>query len=117
MNGELFPDEAARVSVFDHGLVTGDGVFETIKVTDGVPFALTRHLVRLGRSATGLGLAEPDLDQIRDGARMTTAAINQPNADLRRRKSWIPPIRINGNGSNATMPWSRLTSPLFIIAR
>ena len=36
-----------QISVFDHGLVVGDGVFETVKVTYGVPFALTRHLARL----------------------------------------------------------------------
>lgn len=68
MNGELLPDDDARVSVFDHGLVVGDGVFETIKVTAGVPFAMTRHLQRLRRSALGLGLVEPDLEYIRDGA-------------------------------------------------
>jgi branched-chain amino acid aminotransferase len=60
MNGDLFPDDDARVSVFDHGLVVGDGVFETIKVASGVPFAMTRHLDRLRRSAHGLGLPEPD---------------------------------------------------------
>ena len=68
INGTLVPDDEARISVFDHGLVTGDGVFETVKVVNGVPFALSRHLARLGRSAAGLGLAAPDLDQIRVGA-------------------------------------------------
>lgn len=68
INGTLVPDDEARISVFDHGLVTGDGVFETVKVAGGVPFALSRHLARLGRSAAGLGLAEPDLEQIRAGA-------------------------------------------------
>jgi branched-chain amino acid aminotransferase len=68
INGELVPDNEAKISVFDHGLVVGDAVFETVKVTDGTPFALTRHLVRLGRSAAGLGMPEPDLDQIRAGA-------------------------------------------------
>jgi len=68
INGELLPDSEASVSVFDHGLVVGDGVFETVKVADGTPFALTRHLARLGRSAAGLGLPEPDLEQIRAGA-------------------------------------------------
>jgi len=64
----LLPDDEARISVFDHGLVVGDGVFETIKVSGGKPFALTRHLQRLARSAAGLGLPEPDLDKIRNGA-------------------------------------------------
>jgi branched-chain amino acid aminotransferase len=64
--------------VFDHGLVVGDGVFETIKVASGVPFALTRHLARLGRSAAGLGLPEPDLDQIRQGALAVIEASAKP---------------------------------------
>jgi branched-subunit amino acid aminotransferase/4-amino-4-deoxychorismate lyase len=68
MNGDLLPDDDARVSVFDHGLVVGDGVFETIKVAEGVPFAMTRHLARLRTSALGLGLPEPDLEHIRAGA-------------------------------------------------
>jgi branched-chain amino acid aminotransferase len=68
INGTLMPDREARISVFDHGLVAGDGVFETIKVTHGTPFALTRHLSRLARSAIGVGLDCPDLGWIRDGA-------------------------------------------------
>lgn len=60
VNGELVDESEARVSAFDHGLTVGDGVFETAKVVDGVPFALSRHLARLARSAAGLGLPEPD---------------------------------------------------------
>jgi branched-chain amino acid aminotransferase len=78
MNGELLPDDDARVSVFEHGLVVGDGVFETIKVANGVPFAMTRHLVRLRRSALGLGLPEPDVEAIREGALAVIAASGGP---------------------------------------
>ena len=78
LNGEVLPDDDARVSVFDHGLVVGDGVFETIKVASGVPFAMTRHLVRLRKSALGLGLPEPDIEQIRDGALAVIAASGGP---------------------------------------
>jgi branched-chain amino acid aminotransferase len=53
--------------VFDHGILVGDGVFETIKAVRGRSFALTRHLDRLAASAAGLGLPEPDLDAIRQG--------------------------------------------------
>ncbi|HUZ53660.1 MAG TPA: aminotransferase class IV [Streptosporangiaceae bacterium] len=74
MNGDVLPDDDAKVSVFDHGLVVGDGVFETIKVASGVPFAMTRHLVRLRKSALGLGLPEPDIEQIRGGALAVIAA-------------------------------------------
>lgn len=65
LDGALQDTETARVSVFDHGLTVGDGIFETVKSVDGKPFALTRHLDRLTRSARGLGLPEPDLDEVR----------------------------------------------------
>ncbi|MDQ0778542.1 branched-chain amino acid aminotransferase [Streptomyces aurantiacus] len=65
LDGGLQDSESARVSVFDHGLTVGDGVFETVKAVDGRPFALTRHLDRLARSASGLGLPEPDRDEVR----------------------------------------------------
>ena len=84
MNGALLPDDEARISVFDHGLVVGDGVFETIKVSNGEPFALTRHLQRLSRSAAGLGLPELDLGSIRSGALAVINASPQvPLARLR----------------------------------
>ncbi|WP_406492703.1 aminodeoxychorismate lyase [Streptomyces sp. NBC_00846] len=65
VNGELRGADDARVSVLDHGLTVGDGIFETVKTVDGRPFALTRHLDRLARSARGLGLPAPDLDEVR----------------------------------------------------
>ncbi|WP_128378354.1 aminotransferase class IV [Streptomyces cavernae] len=65
LDGGLQELDSARVSVLDHGLTVGDGVFETVKAVEGRPFALTRHLERLARSARGLGLPEPDLDEVR----------------------------------------------------
>ncbi len=59
LDGGLQDLESARVSVLDHGLTVGDGIFETVKAVDGRPFALTRHLDRLTRSARGLGLPDP----------------------------------------------------------
>ncbi|MHB9863018.1 aminotransferase class IV [Streptomyces sp. YIM S03343] len=65
LDGGLEDIESARVSVFDHGLTVGDGIFETVKAVHGDPFALTRHLDRLTKSARGLGLPDPDLDEVR----------------------------------------------------
>jgi branched-chain amino acid aminotransferase len=65
IDGELLPLEQARVSPLDHALLTGDGVFETLRVYHGVPFAVRRHLDRLTRSAAGLRLPVPDLVQLR----------------------------------------------------
>jgi len=65
VNGELLADpEAPVLSVFDHGLTVGDGVFETLKVVDGQAFALTRHLARLRRSAEGIGLVIPPASEL-----------------------------------------------------
>ena len=50
----------ASISPLDHGYLVGDGVFETLKTIEGTPFALTRHLARLRRSAAGLDLLVPD---------------------------------------------------------
>lgn len=62
---ELLEADDARVSVFDHGITVGDGVFETLKVLAGEPLALTRHLNRLVRSCSILGLQPPDVGAIR----------------------------------------------------
>lgn len=65
LDGEVLDLERAKVSVLDHGFTVGDGVFETAKVVDGVPFALTRHLQRLAASAGGLGLVPPSEADLR----------------------------------------------------
>lgn len=73
-NGALIDPREPAVAPLDHGLTVGDGVFEAVKVTDGQPFALTRHLRRMARSAAGLGLPAPDNDVIRDGIAQVLAA-------------------------------------------
>jgi branched-chain amino acid aminotransferase len=65
VDGELLAPGEAALRADDHAVVVGDGVFETTKVIDGVPFALSRHLRRLERSALGLGIGEPSEGRIR----------------------------------------------------
>lgn len=65
LNGALVDESRAAVAVNDHGLVVGDGVFETVKVVGGRPFALTRHLTRLRESGAALGLRLPEADELR----------------------------------------------------
>ena len=75
VNGSVLDDPAApAIQVNDHGFTVGDGVFEAVKVADGVPFALTRHLQRLAESARGLGLPDPDQDEVRRGVAAVLAA-------------------------------------------
>lgn len=72
LNGRILqsPDEPS-ISVLDHGMIVGDGVFETIQISANQPFALTRHLARLVRSADGLGIGKPDVGAIREGIAAT----------------------------------------------
>ena len=56
LDGELVPEEQARVSVFDHGVLYGDGVFEGIRVYHSRIFRLEQHLQRLYDSARGINL-------------------------------------------------------------
>ncbi len=68
VNGRLLDDPTEPVlSVADHGVTVGDGVFEAVKVIDSRPFALTRHLQRMSRSAAGLGLPDVPTDDVRRG--------------------------------------------------
>mgnify|MGYP003970114517 FL=1 len=65
VNGQLVDRSTPSISAVDHAIVVGDGVFETLQVAGGTPFALTRHLARLRFSSDGLGLLPPDDDQVR----------------------------------------------------
>lgn len=84
LDGRLVAAAEATVSVFDHGLTVGDGVFETLKATDGTPFAVRRHLARLRRSAAGLGLEVPfDDEQLRTAMDSVLASSDVPLARVR----------------------------------
>jgi len=50
-DGEYYPKSQAKISVYDHGLLYGDGVFEGIRVYKGVVFKLKEHIDRLYRSS------------------------------------------------------------------
>src|SRR3954469_16089079 len=59
VNGEYKPVAEASVSIFDHGFLYGDGVFEGMRVFDGGLFRAELHMERITRSARSLGLALP----------------------------------------------------------
>jgi branched-chain amino acid aminotransferase len=56
INGKIVHSKEAVISVFDHGFLYGDGIYETMRVYDGVVFKLDEHLSRLFRSASLIGL-------------------------------------------------------------
>ncbi|MCM8756945.1 MAG: aminotransferase class IV, partial [Candidatus Omnitrophica bacterium] len=59
LDGQLLPEDQARVSVFDHGFLYGDGVFEGLRSYDGRIFCLEEHLRRLYFSAKAIMLEIP----------------------------------------------------------
>jgi len=83
LNGDLVDAAEARISPFDGGLLTGDGVFETLRVVAGTPFAARRHLERLGRSAAGLRLPCPAGATVRAAMDEVVAANNLADGRLR----------------------------------
>lgn len=84
LNGHVLqsPDEPS-ISALDHGIIVGDGVFETVKIEAGEPFALTRHLDRLVRSAEGLGIGKPDVAAVREGIAATLEGQDLPFGRIR----------------------------------
>ncbi|NDG99541.1 MAG: branched-chain-amino-acid transaminase [Opitutae bacterium] len=59
LNGDFVEKEDAKISVFDHGLLYGDGVFEGIRLYDGCVYKLDEHLERLEHSAKAILLDMP----------------------------------------------------------
>jgi branched-chain amino acid aminotransferase len=74
LNGDLVPEAEASISPFDHGLLVGDGVFESLKLYGGRPFAVRRHLDRLERSARGIDLPIPARPVLEDAIAGVVAA-------------------------------------------
>ena len=84
LNGNIVNEEEAGVSPYDHGLLTGDGVFETLISFDGVkPFAFTRHFERLIKSAQAFGLKVPSFEVLRDACESVLGLHNVAPARIR----------------------------------
>lgn len=110
LNGRLVPRNEARVSVFDHGLLYGDGVFEGIRFYRGRPFRLARHLARLRASANAIRLNIPyDDAALTDALTETIAAFGAANGYLRL-------VVTRGEGRLGIDPSSCECPTVFIIA-
>ncbi|MCC6346213.1 MAG: aminotransferase class IV [Nitrospirales bacterium] len=84
LNDGVVPAAEAKVSVFDHGFLYGDGIYETMRVYDGVVFLLDEHLQRLCRSASLIGLDVPkDIPGIKRALYETLRANGLRNAYVR----------------------------------
>lgn len=77
VDGKLVPKNEATVSVFDHGFLYGDGVFEGIRVYEGNVFRLREHIDRLYESAKTIALDIPMTREEMIRATLETVAANQ----------------------------------------
>jgi branched-chain amino acid aminotransferase len=101
-NGSLVEPDAPAIAVLDHGFTVGDGVFEAIKVVRNAPFAITRHLERLQRSAVGLGLPSPDQYLVRKA--VEEVLDGQDIALGRIRMTYTAGVSPLGSGRDTTSP-------------
>jgi branched-chain amino acid aminotransferase len=84
LNGKIVPSKEAVVSVFDHGFLYGDGVYETMRAYEGVIFKFGEHLQRLFRSASLIGLSIPlETDSLKSAIFDTLISNKLRNAYLR----------------------------------
>ncbi|MDD3726273.1 MAG: branched-chain-amino-acid transaminase [Candidatus Ratteibacteria bacterium] len=110
LNGRLIPEDEAKVSVFDHGLLYGDGVFEGIRGYNGRIFKLDEHLRRLYASAKAIMLDVPlEFSELKDAIVQTVRA-------NKLKDSYIRVVVTRGEGDLGLDPKKCRVPTLFIIA-
>ena len=114
VNGQVFDREHAVISVFDHGFLYGEGVYETLRTYNGKPFLFDRHMSRLRRSAGMLSLPVPVAD----------AEIAARFADTMRaaglgpgKESYLRVLITRGIGDLSYDPAATPTSSIVVIAK
>jgi len=110
LNGKLVDESQAKVSVFDHGLLYGDGVFEGIRAYNGRVFMLEEHLERLYRSAQAIALAIPMTPAAMARAVVKTCKANGV------RDGYIRLVVTRGVGTLGLNPFNCKTPQVIIIA-
>jgi len=111
INGELFDKEDAKISVYDHGLLYGDGVFEGMRSYNGKIFQLEKHLDRLWESAKAICIEIPGTKE-----EMATACIETLRASDLLENGYIRLIITRGVGSLGISPDSAKAPQVIIIA-
>jgi len=110
LDGKLVPENEAKISVFDHGLLYGDGVFEGIRIYNGRIFRLAEHLDRLFASAQALALTVP---MSREELTQACIATSQANG---LRDGYIRLVVTRGVGYLGLNPFKCPKASVFIIA-
>ncbi len=110
IDGEFYPKEEAKISVFDHGLLYGDGIFEGIRAYNGRVFRLEEHLERLYLSARSIMINVPlNMDEMREAV-LETLRLNNL------RDSYIRLVVTRGKGDLGLDPRKCAKAAVIIIA-
>lgn len=110
LNGKFVPEEEGKISIFDHGLLYGDGVFEGLRSYNGKIFKLDEHLERLYKSGKAIALEIPLKFEELKKAVIETVRINNL------RDSYIRIVVTRGVGDLGLDPRKCKTPTIFIIA-
>jgi len=110
LSGKLVPEKDAKVSVFDHGLLYGDGVFEGIRSYNGRVFMLDEHVERLYRSAKAIDLVIP---MTRAGIARAVVSVCKANRVM---NGYIRLVVTRGVGSLGLNPYNCSKPQVIIIA-
>ncbi len=110
LNGEYVPKSEAKISIFDHGLLYGDGVFEGIRSYNGRVFKLDAHLKRLYNSARAITLKIPLT--IKEMEKVVVDTVRKNNL----RDGYIRLVVTRGVGDLGLAPWKCPKATVFVIA-
>ncbi len=110
LDGQLVDSADAKISVFDHGLLYGDGIFEGIRIYDGNVFRLEEHLERFEYSAKAILLKMPWSRQEISDAVCDTCRANGL------KDGYIRLVATRGKGDLGLSPWLCPKPSLFVIA-
>jgi branched-chain amino acid aminotransferase len=110
LDGKLVPEADAKISVFDHGLLYGDGIFEGIRIYNGRVFRLAEHLKRLYDCARAICLTIPISIEEMEQATLQTVGANGL------RDGYIRLVVTRGVGSLGLNPYQCPKASVFIIA-
>ena len=118
VNGQISSGEQASISIFDHGFLYGEGVYETLRTYNGEPFLFDRHIKRLRESAERLMLDVPFSDEEllkRSADTMRAAGLGRRNGKVE--EAYIRILLTRGIGELTYDPAATPTPSLVIIVK
>src|SRR6476659_7614685 len=116
VNGRVSDQEHAAISVFDHGFLYGEGIYETLRTYNGQPFLFDRHMKRLRNSAEMLALAVPLSDAAID-ARFRETMKAAGLGDAPEREAYIRILVTRGIGELTYDPAATPTPSIVVIVK